>query len=167
MANVQIQPDTVRNTKVCGGIVSCGPAICLSRDGLCAHCVVRGRRRSSHLGHSLGTQERRRRPARRGAAPANRKLGRVFDLNCCSSELHKQPGERDNPVPAKARPGLQSRWVGGTTQLSNESRTTESPCATDDRETWGLLSNLVGFVIRIRILCILHVSCMYFACILM
>ena len=29
------------------------------------------------------------------------KLGRVFDLNCCSSELHKQPGERDNPVPAK------------------------------------------------------------------
>ena len=30
------------------------------------------------------------------------KLGRVFDLNCCSSELHKQPGERDNPVPAKA-----------------------------------------------------------------
>ena len=27
-----------------------------------------------------------------------RKLGRVFDLNCCSSELHKQPGERDNPV---------------------------------------------------------------------
>jgi hypothetical protein len=32
------------------------------------------------------------------------KLGRVFDLNCCSSELHKQPGERDNPVPAKARP---------------------------------------------------------------
>ena len=52
---MQIQPDTVRNTKVCGGIVSCGPAICLSRDGLGAHCVVRGRRRSSHLGHSLGT----------------------------------------------------------------------------------------------------------------
>ena len=24
----------------------------------------------------------------------DRKLGRVFDLNCCSSELHKQPGER-------------------------------------------------------------------------
>ena len=31
----------------------------------------------------------------------------------------------------------------------------------------GLLSNLGGFVIRIRILCILHVSCMYLACILM
>ena len=29
----------------------------------------------------------------------------------------------------------------------------------------GLLSNLGGFVIRIRILCILHVSCMYLACI--
>ena len=35
------------------------------------------------------------------------------------------------------------------------------------RVTGGLLSNLGGFVIRIRILCILHVSCMYFACILM
>ena len=33
--------------------------------------------------------------------------------------------------------------------------------------TGGLLSILGGFVIRIRILCILHVSCMYFACILM
>ncbi len=31
------------------------------------------------------------------------KLGRVLGLNCCSSELHKQPGERDSPVPAKAR----------------------------------------------------------------
>ena len=30
-----------------------------------------------------------------------------------------------------------------------------------------LLSNLGTFVIRIRILCIVHVSCMYFACILM
>ena len=34
-------------------------------------------------------------------------------------------------------------------------------------ETGGLLSNLGGVVIRIRILCILHVSCMYFPCILM
>ncbi len=34
------------------------------------------------------------------------KLGRVFDLNCCSSE-------RDNPVPAKARPGLhRGGWAG-------------------------------------------------------
>ena len=31
----------------------------------------------------------------------------------------------------------------------------------------GLLSNVGGVVIKIRILCILHVSCMYFACILM
>ena len=30
-------------------------------------------------------------------------------------KLHKrQPGERDIPVPAKARPGSESRWVGGT-----------------------------------------------------
>ena len=36
-----------------------------------------------------------------------------------------------------------------------------------DSVTGGLLSNLGGVVIRIRILCILHVSCMYFACILM
>ena len=33
--------------------------------------------------------------------------------------------------------------------------------------TVHLLSNLGTFVIRIRILCILHVSCMYSACILM
>jgi hypothetical protein len=33
--------------------------------------------------------------------------------------------------------------------------------------TWGLLSSLGGFVIRIRIPCIAHVSCMYPACILM
>jgi hypothetical protein len=33
--------------------------------------------------------------------------------------------------------------------------------------TWGLLSSLGGFVIRIRIPCIVHVSCMYLACILM
>ena len=26
------------------------------------------------------------------------KLGRVFDLNCCSTKLLKQPGERANPV---------------------------------------------------------------------
>ena len=76
MANVQIQPDTVRNTKVCGGIVSCGPAICLSRDGLCAHRVERGRRRSSHLGHSLGTGKET--PGAGGGA--NRKLCRVFDV---------------------------------------------------------------------------------------
>ena len=31
----------------------------------------------------------------------------------------------------------------------------------------GFVIELGGFVIRIRILCILHVSCMYFACILM
>ena len=31
-------------------------------------------------------------------------------------KLHKrQPGERDIPVPAKARPGSESRWVGGDT----------------------------------------------------
>ena len=31
-------------------------------------------------------------------------------------KLHKrQPGERDIPVPAKARPGSESRWVGGNT----------------------------------------------------
>ena len=38
----------------------------------------------------------------------------MFDLNCCSSELHKQPGERDNPVrPAKARPGShRGGWAG-------------------------------------------------------
>ena len=35
------------------------------------------------------------------------------------------------------------------------------------RVTVPLLSNLGTFVIRIRILCILHVSCMYSACILM
>jgi hypothetical protein len=33
------------------------------------------------------------------------------------------------------------------------------------RVTGGLLSNLGGFVIRIRIPCIVHVSCMYHACI--
>ena len=64
----------------------------------------------------------------------------MFDLNCCSSELHRlihrQPGERDNPVPAKARPGLQSRTiaVGGrdhSTALERERElyNSDSPCA--------------------------------------
>ena len=46
------------------------------------------------------------------------------------SKSYRQPGERDNPVPAKATPGLTSRWVGGKTQLSSESETrlSLSPC---------------------------------------
>ena len=28
----------------------------------------------------------------------NRKLGRAYDLNCKFIKLHKQPGERDNPL---------------------------------------------------------------------
>ena len=55
------------------------------------------------------------------------KLGRAYDLNSKFIKLHKQPGERDNPVPAKARPGLTSRWVGGTTQHSFERTTRLSP----------------------------------------
>ena len=49
----------------------------------------------------------------------------------------------------------------------NRGMKSSQPLTIDGRRAWGLLSNLVGFVIRIRILCILHVSCMYFACILM
>ncbi len=34
-------------------------------------------------------------------------------MNCRSSTLHKQPGERETPVPAKARPGLhRGGWAG-------------------------------------------------------
>ena len=51
------------------------------------------------------------------------KLGRVFGLIAVHQSY---TGERCNPVPAKARPGLQSRWVGGTTQLSNESYTIQT-----------------------------------------
>ena len=56
------------------------------------------------------------------------KLGRVFGLIAVHQSY---TGERGNPVPAKARPGLQSRWVGGTTQLSNESYTTDAPSLSD------------------------------------
>ena len=45
--------------------------------------------------------------------------------------------------------------------------TSPPPRGTPRRVTWGLLSSLGGFVIRIRIPCIVHVSCMYLACILM
>ena len=52
-----------------------------------------------------------------GASAIGRKLGRAFDLNCKFIKLHKQPGERDNPVPAKARPGLTSRGGRDNTTL--------------------------------------------------
>jgi hypothetical protein len=36
----------------------------------------------------------------------------VFDLNCCSSELHKQPGERDNPGSARSSPNDPKTQLG-------------------------------------------------------
>ena len=51
--------------------------------------------------------------------------------------------------------------------VQNGQPTTMPPPAGVLGVTWGLLSSLGGFVIRIRIPCIAHVSCMYLACILM
>ena len=61
------------------------------------------------------------------------------------------------------------RWFHATTVVSYPGCVSLRDVAVPEAlwETWGLLSNLGGFVIRIRILCILHVSCMYFPCILM
>ena len=48
------------------------------------------------------------------------KLGRVFDLNCCSSELHKQPGERDNQATTRSLLKLDQAHiaVGGREHIS-------------------------------------------------
>ena len=91
---------------------------------------------------------------------------------------------RDAEVPSSTLSADEMQGADFSTRsASSISRWDETGCASDrfesplrprspssrtpGRVTWGLLSSLGGFVIRIRIPCIAHVSCMYPACILM
>ena len=79
--------------------------------------AVDEREQHGHAGgrvHDTGLH-RDRLGARHGANESE--LREVLNL-CGSSKQHKQPCERDNPVPAQARPGLLSRWVSGSRRLS-------------------------------------------------
>jgi len=73
---------------------------------------------------------------------------------------------KHSPSPSVHLEVLGRRWLA-LARNESVSNLTSTLLPAKARVTWGLLSSLGGFVIRIRIPCIAHVSCVYPACILM
>ena len=94
----------------------------------------------------------------------------MFHLETSCSQYSTSPGSGDssqNNHRMIAEIHNLSTISANSGEAPEQRDATEIGRAPNTRVTVGLLSNLGTFVIRIRILCILHVSCMYSACILM